>query len=77
MRTYLRELRTDKNESMEQVARLLGITRQYYEMIESGKRKKNMDVLTLYRLSKHFQVSLNYLVKKELDWMKNIERKGA
>ncbi len=42
MRVYLKRLRSEKNESQQQVADKLGITRQYYNMIETGERQKDL-----------------------------------
>lgn len=44
MREYLVELRNRKGLSQQDVADKLGITRQYYQMIESGERQKHLDL---------------------------------
>ena len=45
--------------SQEQVAQVLGITRQQYQLYESGKREMPMHLFIL--LAKHYKVSLDYL----------------
>ena len=44
MRNYLVELRSQKGLSQQDVADKLGITRQYYQMIETGERQKDLDL---------------------------------
>ena len=66
MRNYLKMLRLERGETMEDVAKALGITRQYYEMIEKGKRKKSLDIQTINRLAQHFDVPMPVLADYEL-----------
>lgn len=44
MRDYLVELRLKKGLSQQDVAERLGISRQYYQMIERGERQKRLDL---------------------------------
>ena len=61
MRTeILKNLREDKDEKQEAIAILLKITRQQYQLYESGKRKLPVDFLPI--LCKHFDVSADYLL---------------
>ena len=61
-RGYLVNLREKRNESQQDVADSLGISRQYYCMIENGDRQKRMDVTLLAGLANHFGVSLAEIV---------------
>lgn len=65
MRSWLKELRKNRKLTQQNVADLLGITRQYYQMIESCERQRNMDIALLTKLSEIFQISLIKLVKLE------------
>ena len=56
----LKNLREDKDEKQEAIALLLKITRQQYQLYESGKRKLPIDFLPT--LCKHFDVSADYLL---------------
>jgi len=56
----LKNLREDKDEKQEAIAMLLKITRQQYQLYESGKRKLPIDFLPV--LCKHFNVSADYLL---------------
>lgn len=64
-RRYLADLRERKNESQQDVADALGISRQYYCMIENGDRQKRMDVTLIAGLANHFGISVAELVSLE------------
>ncbi|MBE6662567.1 MAG: helix-turn-helix transcriptional regulator [Ruminococcaceae bacterium] len=55
----LRDLREDKDEKQESIARVLKITRQQYQLYESGKRELPMHHFVT--LAKYYNVSLDYL----------------
>lgn len=52
-------MREDSDMSQQQVADLLNITRQQYQLYESGKREMPMHLFM--RLAEHYNVSLDYL----------------
>ena len=56
----IRDLREDKDLKQEDVAKILNITRQQYQLYESGKRKLPIDLLTV--LSKFYNVSADYIL---------------
>ena len=55
----IRDVREDNDLSQQQVADLLNITRQQYQLYESGKREMPMHLFIV--LAKHYDVSLDYL----------------
>jgi len=57
MRIYLVQLREEKNQTQQDVADALGISRQYYAMIENGTRQKRMDITLITALANHFKIS--------------------
>lgn len=61
MYTYqrLRDLREDKDQKQEAIAHVLKITRQQYQLYESGKRELPMH--HFITLAKYYNVSLDYL----------------
>lgn len=65
MRDYLVDMRTKRNESQQDVAKAVGISRQYYAMIEAGERQKKMDITLLTALSKHFGVPVAKIISLE------------
>jgi len=58
----LEKLRVEKNLTHQQMADMLGITRQAYGNYENGKREP--DLKTLSKLADFFNVSLDYLLGK-------------
>lgn len=64
-REYLAALRKKQNESQQDVADALGISRQYYCMIEAGDRQKRMDVMLISALSAHFGIPVTEIVSME------------
>lgn len=56
----LRDLREDKDLKQEDVAKVLKITRQQYQLYESGKRKIPIDLLI--ELCKFYNVSSDYIL---------------
>jgi transcriptional regulator with XRE-family HTH domain len=65
MREYLVNLRKERNESQQDVADAIGITRQYYAMIEAGQRQKKLDVMMITLLSNHFGISVTEIIAQE------------
>lgn len=58
MREYLAELRNQRKESQQDVANAIGVSRQYYAMIEDGIRQKRMDIMIATSLAEHFCIPL-------------------
>ena len=56
----LRDLREDKDLKQEDIAKVLKITRQQYQLYESGKRKIPIDLLV--ELCKFYNVSADYIL---------------
>ncbi len=55
----IRDMREDNDLSQEKVAEVLEITRQQYQLYESGKREMPMHLFVT--LAQHYGVSLDYL----------------
>lgn len=58
MRDYLVELRLKKGLSQKDVAERLGISRQYYQMIERGERQKRLDLALAGALAALLEVNI-------------------
>lgn len=69
-RDYLKELREERNMSMQSVADRIGISRQYYQLIEAGERQKKMDITLVIALSNLFDVAPEQIINQE---QKNIK----
>ena len=61
MYTYqrLRDLREDNDRKQEDIAQILNVTRQQYQLYESGKRELPMHHFVT--LARYYNVSLDYL----------------
>ena len=55
----LRDLREDNDKKQEEIAKVLDITRQQYQLYESGKRELPMH--HFIALARYYNVSLDYL----------------
>ncbi|MBQ8765370.1 MAG: helix-turn-helix transcriptional regulator [Clostridia bacterium] len=56
----MRDLREDRDLKQEDVAKILNITRQQYQLYESGKRKLPIDLLIA--LCEFYNVSSDYML---------------
>lgn len=68
MREWLKKLRLKRNLSQQNVADELGITQQYYNLIENGERQSKMTIDTAQKLAKIFDVSLDFILQNE-NWL--------
>jgi len=55
----LKDMREDLDKKQEDIAAVLGITRQQYQLYESGKREMPMHLFAT--LAQHYNISLDYL----------------
>ena len=55
----LKDIREDSDKKQEDIALVLNITRQQYQLYESGKREMPMHLFLV--LAKYYNVSLDYL----------------
>ena len=64
-RNWLVALREEKKLKQNDVAKGIGISQQYYQMIEDDKRKKILDLSLMQKLSDFFGVTLEFIAKEE------------
>ena len=60
----IRDIREDNDLTQKQVAQLLDITTQQYQLYESGKRE--MPMHHFIKLADHYKVSLDYLAGRKI-----------
>ncbi len=65
MRLYLKALRESSGMSQQEVADKIGISKQYYQMIESGERQKKMDITLVKSLASVFGLSIEEICNHE------------
>ncbi len=65
MRGYLKNVRTNKNLSQQEIATKLDISLSYYNQIENGERQKDLDLSMATKLAKIFDVSIDWIIAEE------------
>lgn len=65
MRAYLKRLREEQGLTMQEVADRLGISKQYYSLIEGGERQRRMDITLIKGISDVLGVPLEQIVSEE------------
>lgn len=65
MRTYLKTIREEKGLSQQQTAEKIGISQNYYSMIENGERQKKLDLPIVTKLAELFNVSIEWIAEQE------------
>lgn len=73
MREWLKDLREEKQLTQQNVADMLGISKQYYQLIEAHERQKKMDITLMTKLSEIFDVSFNEIIEQEKALTEKIE----
>nr|DAY74365.1 MAG TPA: helix-turn-helix domain protein [Caudoviricetes sp.] len=64
-RKWLKELRTSKGLTQQRMADMLGMSRQYYHLIESGNRKATLDIELAAEIAHIFRISLKKIYNNE------------
>lgn len=76
-REYLRKLRTDAGLTMQEVADTFGITKQYYNLIETGASQKRMDITLVRRIADLFGLTLDQVAEEEQKLLDEAEAEEA
>lgn len=75
----IQDLREDKDLRQEDIAKILGITRQQYQLYESGKREIKFSLAI--KLAQYYDVSLDYIAgltnKKSVRYILAAEPTGS
>lgn len=71
MRQYLVDLRMKNGFSQQDVANRLGISRQYYQMIENGERQKHMALSLASSFAVLYGVSVMDIERQEMELAKS------
>lgn len=73
MRLYLKDARLKKGLTQAQIAKLIGISQNYYCDIENGMRQRDIKTSTLINLSTVLNIPIDEMVKAERGFsLKNI-----
>lgn len=65
LRVWLKNIRLMNNETQLSLANKLDISESYYNMIENGERKKDLDLSMVVKLAELFNVSVEWIAEQE------------
>lgn len=74
MRVWLKDLRESKGFTQQNVADYLGITKQYYQMVESGNRAKDLTTSIVMSLATLFEISAIEIMRREQAYQKEASK---
>ena len=66
MREYLKRLRDEHHLTQLQIANTVGMTQQYLQLIEAGKRQQDMPYSMMERFSRVFNVPVQEIIDAEV-----------
>lgn len=76
-REYLKKMRTEMGLTMQDMGDALGMSRQYYNLIETGVSQKRMDITLVRRIADIFGVTLEDIARFEQAWLAEAEAEEA
>lgn len=76
-REYLKKMRTEMGLTMQDMGDALGMSRQYYNLIEIGVSQKRMDITLVRRIADIFGVTLEDIARFEQAWLAEAEAEEA
>lgn len=65
MRKWLKEKREQFGYTQQQLAEKLGLSQQYYSLIETGNRQQELNLPLVLKLSELFNISMDFIVEME------------
>ena len=65
MREWLKTIRCNNGYSQQAIAEKLGMTQQYYNYIENGERKKELNLSLVIKIADIFKVDINWIADQE------------
>ena len=74
IRSYLLKHRKQNNKSLHAMAEALGVSRNYYNLLEKGKKGDKMTLATAYKIATLFKISLEDVLDLENDYKKGFKR---
>lgn len=74
IRTYLMKYRKQNKKSLHTMAEELGVSRNYYNLLEKGKKGDKMTLATAYKIAILLKISLEDVLDLENDYKKGFMR---
>ena len=72
-REYLKKMRNEMGLTMQDMGDALGMSRQYYNLIETGFSQKRMDITLVRKIADIFGVTLEDIARFEQAWLAEAE----
>lgn len=72
-REYLKKMRNEMGLTMQAMGDALGMSRQYYNLIETGVSQKRMDITLVRKIADIFGVTLEDIARFEQAWLAEAE----
>lgn len=72
-REYLKKMRTEMGLTTQDMGDALGMSRQYYSLIETGASQKRMDITLVRKIADIFGVTLEDIARFEQAWLAEAE----
>lgn len=72
-REYLKKMRNEMGLTMQDMGDALGMSRQYYNLIETGVSQKRMDITLVRKIADIFGVTLEDIARFEQAWLAEAE----
>ena len=74
IRTYLLNYRKQNKRSLHDMAEALGVSRNYYNLLEKGKKGDKMTLVTAYKIANLLKISLDDVLILENDYKRGSKR---
>ena len=76
MREFLKCLRKERKLTQVEISKRMGISQQYYNMIETGERNERMSLETAMNIAKVLDLEPFDFIKRELEWEQSQAKEG-
>lgn len=76
MREFLKCLRKERKLTQVEISKRMGISQQYYNMIETGERNERMSLETAMNIAKVLDLEPLDFIKREWEWEQSQAKEG-
>ena len=76
MRSFLKDLRKERKLTQVEISKRMGITQQYYNMIETGERNERMNLDVAVNIAKALDMEPFDFITLELEWEQERLKEG-
>ena len=74
IRTYLMKYRKQNKKSLHTMAEELGVSRNYYNLLEKGKKGDKMTLATAHKIATLLKITLDDVLNLENDYKRGSKR---